>query len=107
MLYPETKVSKELARSMFEQQKDFHYDFGMSWDNIARIWDKLHFPISRINVRGEELEHLLWTLLFAKVYTSECITKKLVGKSPKMVRKCAWIFLEEITNLSSEVVSKN
>ena len=52
MIYPEAKVSKELDRSMFEQQKDFHYDFGISWDNIARIWDMLHFPISRINVRG-------------------------------------------------------
>jgi hypothetical protein len=108
MLYPDpNKASKELARSMLEQEKDFRSDFGTSWDNVARIWDMLHFPISRIKVKGEEPEHLLWALLFAKVYTNECITKKLVGKSPKTVRKWAWIFLEEIANLSSEVVSKN
>ncbi len=64
MLHPEEKASKELAWSMLEQQKDFHYDFGISWDNIARIWDMLHFPISRINVRGEELEHFVVGLTF-------------------------------------------
>jgi hypothetical protein len=53
MLYPEpNKANKELARSMLEQEKDFCSDLATSWDNVASIWDMLHFPISRINVKG-------------------------------------------------------
>jgi hypothetical protein len=49
----------------------------------------------------------LWALLYAKVYTNECITsKKLLGRDPKTVRKWVWIFLEGIANLSSDVVSE-
>ena len=106
LLYPQAKRQKGLTRSLLEQEKDFRSDFGTSWVNVARIWDLLHFPVVRIKERGKEPHHLLWALLYAKVYTNECITKKLFGKDPKTVRKWVWIFLEEIANLSSDVVSE-
>jgi hypothetical protein len=107
LLYPEAKRQKGLTRSLLEQEKDFRSDFGTSWVNVARIWELLHFPVVRIKERGKEPQHLLWALLYVKVYTNECITKKLLGRDPKTVRKWVWIFLEAIANLSSDVVSEN
>lgn len=57
-------------------------------------------------VRDKELkpEHLLFTLLFFKVYDTEKVLATMVRVDPKTFRKWAWCFAEGISLLASKLV---
>ena len=96
---------KASQRCLKSQERDFREDFGCHWDTCADIWNLLHHPTDSIDVAGKKPKHLLWALFFAKNYATESVNKKMVCTSPKTLRKWAWIFLQHIADLHSEVVS--
>jgi len=56
---------------------------------------------------GGSLEHLMWTLMFMKVYGKERAMSVLAGGvDPQTFRKWVWLFIEAIAHLEPIVVSK-
>ena len=52
------------------------------------------------------IHHLLWTLMFLKSYTKEKTMCTLVGiRDPKTLRKWVWLFIDNLAELESSVVS--
>ena len=53
------------------------------------------------------MQHLLWALMLLKTYETEPgIASWVGGIDEKTLRKWAWVFIEEISFLEPEVVSK-
>ena len=55
--------------------------------------------------RGANPEHLLWSLLFLKTYSTEEILAAQVGANEKTFRRWAWFYAEGIANLDCKFVS--
>jgi hypothetical protein len=93
---------KKLAAST--ELKNCRAFFGTSFVVCADLWNRLD-PVNKISP-GSEPKHLLWSLLFMKVYSSEKVHVRLVGGvDEKTFRKWAWLFVDAIASLKSEVVS--
>ena len=94
---------KEQARkrSLKTQERDFREDFGCHWETCSELWYLLEADLPK----GTDHKHLLWGLFFAKNYTTESVSKKLVASCPKTLRKWCWIVLQHIADLHGRVVS--
>jgi len=76
--------------------------FGVSWFICEQTWNL-------IDEHGfyqltQKAEHLLWTLLFLKIYSNEKTHCSITGTTPKTFRKWVWQVLEEIGVLQSYAV---
>jgi hypothetical protein len=81
----------------------FRAHFGTSFEVCSELWWRLepHKTISK----DARPDHLLWMLMWAKIYLSEAILARLAGDvDEKMFRKWTWIFLNTAVNLEAEVV---
>ena len=86
----------------------FRTFFGVSPKVVENIWNRLD-PFRTIEPihSGVKPMHLLWALLFMKVYAEESIHAGLVGGvDEKTFRKWVWVFVQEISYLEDEVVSR-
>jgi len=62
-------------------------------------------PYNAVPEKGVVPEHLLWALMFMKVYGKESMHCTMAGAvDEKTFRKWVWIFVLEISYLESEVV---
>jgi hypothetical protein len=86
-----------LAKSL--NIKAFRPHFGFGSDVCATVWSRIIHP------DGAEPPHLLWTLLFLKVYASEEVISNLVGVCRNTYRKWVWPMLSVIQQMESQVVS--
>ena len=84
------------------QERQFRSQFGISWFICEDIWNML--DQHKFN-RNREPKHLLWALLFVKVYGNEATHCKMVGTSPKTFRKWVWQTLTEIADFKAMIVS--
>ena len=85
--------------------------FGVSAFVCTLLWrmfeiDEAHYAEDA----GAEPCHLLWALLFLKVYSTSNTLCKLVGQDgqsvdPKTFRKWSWLFVRKIACLHVDVVS--
>ena len=84
------------------QERLFRSQFGTSWFVCSDVWKMLetHKPNSK-----REPKHLLWCLMFLKVYANESTHSRLVGAAVKTFRKWVWSTLTEIADLKAMVVS--
>ena len=84
------------------QDRIFRSQFGISWFVCEDVWMMLngHWPNSK-----REPKHLLWALLFMKVYRNEATCCRLVGTSIKTYRKWVWELLDAVADLKDMVVS--
>ena len=57
--------------------------------------------------RGVKPCHLLWALMFMKVYATETVHASIAGCDEKTFRKWSWIFVEGIAGLEASFVSVN
>ena len=80
----------------------FRACFGASSSIVAALWNK----ISKQQIQcGGELKHLLWVLVFLKVYSTVEIHCSIVGwPSDKSFSKWLWYFVEKIAALKDEVI---
>ena len=78
--------------------------FGCSIDTTVALWILLS---KFADIGKAKVEHLLWALLFMKVYSVEVVLCGLVGHpSEKTFRKWTKFMIEQIANLEEFLVSQ-
>ena len=78
--------------------------FGVSSEICSLVWDMLD-PHENMP-KGVEPKHLLWGLLFVKVYFKELVLAGMVGcPDEKTFRKWSSLFVYHISWLEPEIVS--
>ena len=85
------------------QERIFRSQFGVSWHVCEDVWKMLDFHLSD---EKRDPKHLLWALLFMKVYGSESTHSNMVGTSSKTFQKWVWKTLTEIADLKAMTVSE-
>lgn len=85
--------------------QSFRSHFGISPRDCRNVWNLLgHFNLIP---DGSNANHLLWTLLFAKLYSTEEVLAAMVGcRTVKTYMKWTWKILRRISALKGVVVSK-
>lgn len=83
-------------------KEDFKSLFGISPNMAAVVWNICDFP------PGTTGRHLLWALLFLKVYGTEMTLLTLIGGKVcrTTFRKWIWIVIEAIAAQAPSVVSR-
>lgn len=83
----------------------FRSHFGIDPETAAYIWVRTKKK-NKVYLIGSRPVHLLWGLLFMKVYSSEKVMCSMCGGvDPKTFRKWSKIFVKEIGFYCSEEVS--
>jgi hypothetical protein len=90
--------------SINTEERRFREMFGCSPQVVLELWTML---ISKSIIEStSEVRHLLWALLFLKIYAKETTTSRLVGGvDEKTYRKWVWIFVCAIADLEGDIVS--
>ena len=102
------RLTNVLIGSTFEQR--YKQTFGLSPFLTSVLWYRLvtaaedtessySLPLST------QPKHLLWALLFLRIYATEAINANITGSSKKTFRKWSWIVVNAIADLYSTVVS--
>ena len=77
----------------------FRSHFGTSPRICAYLWKSMTLP------NGALPEHLLWALLFMKVYATEAVLANMLGVCRNTFRKWIWLVLGAMHALEGKVVS--
>jgi hypothetical protein len=92
----------KLARKDTDERR-FLATFGVGPVVCLTIWNLL---LETANLPPGSFEyHLLWGLMFLKLYCAESIHAALAGCDEKTFRKWSWAFVEAISFLQFRVVS--
>ena len=84
------------------EDETFRSFFGASVSIVTLLWNML---VPLIDQRGAAPKHLLWALVFIKVYSTTAVHRRIVGwPDPKTYRKWSWYFLKKIASLKSNVI---
>ena len=77
--------------------------FGAPFIVIADLWERIE---PKIDKAGAERKHLLWSLVFLKVYgSSEEVHCAIVGWPCKQTfREWSWYFVEKMYDLQDDVI---
>jgi hypothetical protein len=89
-----TKTSPIKAKQ--KATKRFVSTFGSKPSFVSLLWDLLE--VKTLLPRGFRPIHLLWTLCFVKLYSSQATLSSL-GCDEKTFRKWVWLGLETISDL--------
>ena len=82
-------------------ERDFRSLFGTIPEVCAAIWNRLVFDDESPLIRPV---HLLWALMFMKLYSKEAALCKLARVSRSTFRKFVWFVIPRIAHLKSDVV---
>ena len=92
------------ARTTLTEDRCFREYFGCGAQTALALWALI--LSSAMLPEGGSLQHMLWTLLFMKVYTKSEVMSRLCGGADKTtIRKWVWLFIPAIASLESLVVS--
>jgi len=80
--------------------RDFRAGFGISPTVCSYVWNQIHEEESNLAP-----EHLLWALLFLKVYKTETVHASIVKTDEKTFREKVFKIIELISSLSVDKVS--
>ena len=84
----------------------FRSMFGTSPEICSLLWECID-PLNTMT-NGVQDVHLLWGLMFLKLYVSESVNCALArGVDEKTFRKCSWMFVYAMSDLAPDDVSKN
>jgi len=86
-------------------QRRWSTNFGTSPSICQVIWGLITSNNEEPLPNGANFFHILWTLLFLKLYMSESVLSGLVGVDEKSYRKWIWIFTPKIAQLKPKIVS--
>lgn len=79
--------------------------FGASIDVITDIWNRVQPFIDDEHAGSSHPKHLLWCLVFLKIYSTEEVHCRIVGwPAPKTFRKWSWYFVGKIAQLKDEII---
>lgn len=94
--YPNNRRWNEAA-----EERRFRAHFGCSIVVATDVWNRIAPNLHS----GCQEKHLLWSLVFIKIYGSEDVHCRIVGwPDPKTFRTYSWYILEKISNLKDEVI---
>lgn len=82
--------------TVMTSERRFRSLFGINADMCAIAWN---YSIPRLP-RNAEPMHLLWALMFLKVYASETVHSRLARCDEKTFRKWSWLFIKLLSDLS-------
>jgi hypothetical protein len=89
----------------FESLTKFKAFFGITPSMCAIIYNRIYHKVC-VDYRNFAPNHLLWGLMFLKVYGTEYVMIQLAGtKSRKTYRKWVWTVISYIAGESHDVVS--
>ena len=84
----------------------FRSIFGCSSKICSILWEFLAMHGSITTKKGSSPKHLLWALLFLKLYSTESTHAAMVGGiDEKTYRKWVWLVLEDVKKIKKLVVS--
>ena len=89
-------LAKARSSSSLSEERRFHALFGVSPFLCSILWKRLGEKKSNSN----EPVHLLWSLMFLKVYASEDVLSALAGVTRKTYRKWVWDYVEKLSFLN-------
>jgi hypothetical protein len=93
----------------FTSKRRFREMFGCCPKIAAAAWNKIEGNIEWTGLTtysSRSTVHLLWALLFLKVYGKEATLSSLVGGvDEKTFRKWVWLYIAALSSLESFVVS--
>jgi hypothetical protein len=85
-----------------EKNARFRSCFGASSEVVATIWNRIE---PTIDEPGLHAKHLLWALVFLKVYSTEDIHCSIFDwPSVRTFRKWSWYIVKKIADLKDEVI---
>ena len=99
-------MSRQIGSKLTFERR-FRTFFGTSPQICELIWTNLD-PFEQIapDYPGVQVVHLLWALMFMKIYAEESVHCGLVGGvDEKTFRKWTWLFVEYISYEEDRVVS--
>ena len=96
-----TIIHMSPALSSMTRSRRFRAAFGTSPRVCSVLWSKCHesfdIPVNALPV------HLLWVLLFLKLYASEQVNAALTKSDEKTFRKWSWLFIEALASIDDLV----
>ena len=96
-LYIASKYPGYKNRSNVLSDRIFRALFGVTSNVCAIIWAKLEVNVTT----DKDPNHLLWGLLFLKVYSTEEVHSSLVGTTVKTLRKWSIPMVERMSDLNT------
>lgn len=98
--------------SKLTRKRRFRSHFGTSPKVISEVWHRLDPLNAWDDANGVRPVHLLWALLFLKIYGTEAVHCTLAGgkeygPDETTFRKWVWIFVDAVAMLEGDVVSYN
>lgn len=95
--------SKDTVESTDSEKRMFRATLGVSFHTVSELWNRLD-PMNKISNRAKP-EHLLWTLVFLKVYKTEPVHLRITGcRSRDTFRQWVNRFSKAITKLEPEII---
>jgi len=103
LIYARQIWSRDKQRSLQTEDRDFREFFGCGVLVSLSLWSLL--VTHDVVPDGGTIEHLLWTLLFLKVYAKQGTLCALAGGvDPVTYRGWCWQFIAAIADLQASVV---
>lgn len=69
--------------------------FGVSSSSATILWNRL----GNCPINGGAPKHLLWALMFVKIYATENVNATLLKTDEKTFRKWTWVFLKMLSDI--------
>ena len=79
--------------------REMHHHFGVSIDTCCALWNLCGFP------KNTKYKHLLWVLMFLRLYSSNMTLSSITKYSPKTYLKWTKLVIDEIGANMGKVVS--
>ena len=98
-------AGKPTGGSISRQERHFKSFFGTSWVVCADAWLQI-FPDLIGENKFLKKKHMLWGLLFLKMYHTETVHSGMVGCDEKTFSKWVWKILTALADLDVELVSQ-
>ena len=87
------------------EEAEFRSAFGVSSDVCSHVWEYMvTYETLEDHVKTARPTHLLWSLMFLKVYSTENFLCSLLQTTGKTFRKWVWRMASAISNLYDIVV---
>ena len=90
-------------RAQGSKDADFRHFFSCSVRVFLTAWSML--TTTDFLPPGGRIEHMLWTLMFLKLYSGQMALCALAGVDPETFRKWIWEFVEALAMLEHLIVS--
>ena len=93
-------MGRESTQATMTEDCRFQELFGCGPGVALKVWNLIFevFP-------DESIIHMMWALMFLKMYGKESAMSSMAGVDEKTYRKWVWIFVFKIADLEALVVS--